>query len=147
MYLLKQTIYIYGWNANKKRTNKYCTITWFVTNSYWNYWMVFKNQESLVAFLLFSSPLKQWFANGLSVQSLTSPAKLHLNVCLLSDFVPLSFVPFSICHQKRLFIDPYVNTSDPVECDLLFNQLIEDVFQKRIPINHNEAVRWKRWIN
>ncbi|KAH9515344.1 hypothetical protein Btru_014195 [Bulinus truncatus] len=42
--------------------------------------------------------------------------------------------------KKRLFIDPYVNTSDPVECDLLFNQLIEDVFEQRIPINHKEAV-------
>ncbi|CAL1545802.1 unnamed protein product [Lymnaea stagnalis] len=42
--------------------------------------------------------------------------------------------------QKRLFIEPYVNTSDPVECDLLFNQLIEDVFEQRIPIDHKEAV-------
>ncbi|XP_059160288.1 unconventional myosin heavy chain 6-like isoform X2 [Physella acuta] len=42
--------------------------------------------------------------------------------------------------KKRLFIEPYVNTSDPVECDLLFNQLIEDVFEQRIPISHKEAV-------
>ncbi|CAG5127788.1 unnamed protein product, partial [Candidula unifasciata] len=42
--------------------------------------------------------------------------------------------------KKRLFIEPYVNTSDPVECDLLFNQLIEDVFEQRIPITHKEAV-------
>ncbi|KAK0050723.1 unconventional myosin-X [Biomphalaria pfeifferi] len=42
--------------------------------------------------------------------------------------------------KKHLFIDPYINTSDPVECDLLFNQLIEDVFEQRIPISHKEAV-------
>ncbi|XP_035824689.1 myosin-I heavy chain [Aplysia californica] len=42
--------------------------------------------------------------------------------------------------KKRLFIEPYVNNSDPVECDLLFNQLIEDVFEQRIPVSHKEAV-------
>ena len=33
-----------------------------------------------------------------------------------------------------------MNTSDPVECDLLFNQLIQDVFEQRVPITHKEAV-------
>ncbi|BFZ12100.1 hypothetical protein BsWGS_15138 [Bradybaena similaris] len=42
--------------------------------------------------------------------------------------------------KKHLFIEPYVNTSDPVECDLLFNQLIEDVSCERVPMTHKEAV-------
>lgn len=33
-----------------------------------------------------------------------------------------------------------MNTSDPVECDLLFNQLIEDVCCERVPMTHKEAV-------
>ena len=46
----------------------------------------------------------------------------------------------SLCFQKRLFIEPYVNLNDPVECDLVFHQLIQDVFEERIPITPAEAV-------
>ena len=30
--------------------------------------------------------------------------------------------------------------NDPVECDLVFHQLIQDVFEERIPITPAEAV-------
>lgn len=42
--------------------------------------------------------------------------------------------------QKRLFIEPYVDYNDPVECDLVFHQLIQDVFEERIPITPTHAV-------
>ncbi|XP_052271099.1 unconventional myosin-VIIb-like isoform X2 [Dreissena polymorpha] len=43
--------------------------------------------------------------------------------------------------KKRLFIDPYLNPIDPVECDLIFHQLIEDVFENHAPITPQDAVR------
>ncbi|XP_036363572.1 unconventional myosin-X isoform X4 [Octopus sinensis] len=43
--------------------------------------------------------------------------------------------------KKRLFIDPYTNINDAVECDLVFHQLVEDVFEQRIPISSQDAVR------
>lgn len=43
--------------------------------------------------------------------------------------------------KKRLFIEPYTNTNDAVECDLVFHQLVEDVFEQRIPISPQDAVR------
>ncbi|ESO93643.1 hypothetical protein LOTGIDRAFT_119149, partial [Lottia gigantea] len=42
--------------------------------------------------------------------------------------------------QKRLFIEPYINPNDPVECDLVFNQLIESVFEQRVPLSMQDAV-------
>ncbi|XP_076464756.1 myosin-VIIa-like [Babylonia areolata] len=46
---------------------------------------------------------------------------------------------FRLDFKKRLFIEPYVNLNDPVECDLVFHQLIQDVFEERIPITPGEA--------
>ncbi|KAL3874589.1 hypothetical protein ACJMK2_037577 [Sinanodonta woodiana] len=43
--------------------------------------------------------------------------------------------------KKRLFIDPYLNPIDPVECDMVFHQLLEDLFERRIPLNPEDAVR------
>ncbi|GAB1607514.1 unconventional myosin-X isoform X1 [Argonauta hians] len=43
--------------------------------------------------------------------------------------------------KKRLFIDPYTNINDAVECDLVFHQLVEDVFEQRIPISSQDAVQ------
>ncbi|XP_045181128.2 myosin-I heavy chain-like isoform X2 [Mercenaria mercenaria] len=43
--------------------------------------------------------------------------------------------------KKRLFIEPYLNPIDPVECDLVFHQLIEDVFEHRVPLTPQDAVR------
>ena len=42
--------------------------------------------------------------------------------------------------QKRLFIEPYMNVNDPVECGLVFHQLIQDVFEERIPVSPSQAV-------
>ncbi|XP_055956825.1 myosin-I heavy chain isoform X1 [Patella vulgata] len=42
--------------------------------------------------------------------------------------------------KKRLFIEPYLNPNDPVECDLVFNQLIESVFEQRVPLSMQDAV-------
>ncbi|XP_070180656.1 myosin-I heavy chain-like [Littorina saxatilis] len=46
---------------------------------------------------------------------------------------------FRLDFKKRLFVEPYVNLNDPVECDLVFHQLIQDVFEERIPITSSEA--------
>ncbi|KAK3585200.1 hypothetical protein CHS0354_027488 [Potamilus streckersoni] len=43
--------------------------------------------------------------------------------------------------KKRLFIDPYLNPIDPVECDMVFHQLLEELFERRIPLNPQDAVR------
>ncbi|XP_041351468.1 unconventional myosin-VIIb-like isoform X2 [Gigantopelta aegis] len=43
--------------------------------------------------------------------------------------------------KKRLFIEPYMNQNDPAECDLVFHQLTEDVFEQRIPITLQDCVR------
>ncbi|XP_052766932.1 myosin-I heavy chain-like isoform X3 [Mya arenaria] len=43
--------------------------------------------------------------------------------------------------KKRLFIEPYLNPIDPVECDLIFHQLIEDIFEHRVPLTPQDAVR------
>ncbi|KAL4238111.1 hypothetical protein ACF0H5_002823 [Mactra antiquata] len=43
--------------------------------------------------------------------------------------------------KKRLFIEPYLNPIDPVECDLVFHQLTEDVFEHRVPLTPQDAVR------
>ncbi|XP_076097464.1 myosin-VIIa-like isoform X5 [Mytilus galloprovincialis] len=42
--------------------------------------------------------------------------------------------------KKRLFISPYINPLDPVECDLVFHQLIEDMFEQRVPLTVEDAV-------
>ena len=42
--------------------------------------------------------------------------------------------------QKRLFISPYINPLDPVECDLVFHQLIEDMFEQKVPLTAEDAV-------
>ena len=49
---------------------------------------------------------------------------------------------FSFFFQKRLFIEPYLNPIDPVECDLVFHQLIEDIFEHRVPVSPQDAVRY-----
>nr|XP_022328918.1 unconventional myosin-VIIb-like isoform X3 [Crassostrea virginica] len=43
--------------------------------------------------------------------------------------------------KKRLFIDPYINPLDPVECDLVFHQLMGDLAESKIPITQQEAVK------
>ncbi|XP_060082957.1 myosin-I heavy chain-like [Ylistrum balloti] len=48
---------------------------------------------------------------------------------------------FRIVFKKRLFIDPYINPLDPVECDLVFHQLIEDMFEHRLPLSSKDAVQ------
>ena len=42
--------------------------------------------------------------------------------------------------QKRLYIEPYLNPIDPVECDMIFHQLTEDIFEHRIPVTPQDAV-------
>nr|XP_034326517.1 myosin-I heavy chain isoform X5 [Crassostrea gigas] len=43
--------------------------------------------------------------------------------------------------KKRLFIDPYINPLDPVECDLVFHQLMIDLAESKIPITQQEAIK------
>ncbi|XP_056022495.1 myosin-I heavy chain-like isoform X9 [Ostrea edulis] len=43
--------------------------------------------------------------------------------------------------KKRLFIDPYINPLDPVECDLVFHQLMGYLAESKIPITQEEAVK------
>ena len=43
--------------------------------------------------------------------------------------------------QKRLFLEPYFNIHDPVEIDLMYHQSVTDVFEEKIPLTKQDAVR------
>lgn len=42
--------------------------------------------------------------------------------------------------QKKLFVDPVVDPEDSVEIDLVYNQLVSDVFACRIPVSTETLV-------
>ena len=42
--------------------------------------------------------------------------------------------------QKKLFIDPLVDETDQQECDVVYSQLINDVFDCRLPLSSDTAV-------
>ncbi|CAD5123362.1 DgyrCDS11718 [Dimorphilus gyrociliatus] len=43
--------------------------------------------------------------------------------------------------KKRIFIEPYANLDDPVEIDMLYHQSVTDVFEKKIPLTQEDAIR------
>ncbi|KAL8567839.1 hypothetical protein ACOMHN_009147 [Nucella lapillus] len=43
--------------------------------------------------------------------------------------------------KKRLFLEPYVNLQDPAECELVCHQLIQDVFEERVPLTPQDAAQ------
>jgi len=43
--------------------------------------------------------------------------------------------------QKRIFVEPFVNLTDPIEIDLLYHQSVTDLFDQKIPLTKADAVR------
>ncbi|XP_076442783.1 uncharacterized protein LOC143281456 [Babylonia areolata] len=43
--------------------------------------------------------------------------------------------------KKRLFLEPYVSPQDPVECEMVCHQLIQDVFEERVPLTPEHATQ------
>ncbi len=42
--------------------------------------------------------------------------------------------------QKRVFVEPFLNLSDPVEVDVVYHQSVTDLFEGKIPLTREDAV-------
>ena len=39
-----------------------------------------------------------------------------------------------------MFVEPYVNPSDPKEVEMMYHQSVTDVFEEKIPLTKSDAV-------